>query len=167
MFNIFKKNKNHFFIYINRFNEVKPYEVNILHKYDEEIIVYDLREKKEKTFITENILSEHSSFNDAKKKSQILQKEYQMLPRNVTGKTFANTDKKMEVCFTGFSKEEKKELIQIATDKNLFIRTDISSRLSLLVCGLNTGPSKLEKAKTLSIKIINGKQEFINFLESN
>ena len=167
MFNIFKKNKIHFFIYINRFNEVKPYEVNILHKHDEEIIVYDLREKKEKTFITENILSQHSSFNDAENKSQILQKEYQILPRNVTGKTFANTDKKMEVCFTGFSKEEKKELIQIATDKNLFIRTDVSSRLSLLVCGPNTGPSKLKKAKSLSIKIINGKQEFINFLRSN
>lgn len=52
-----------FLVYRNRFNEVKPFEVEIVSENEMFFDVYDIIEKKRKTFLIENILSKHASFS--------------------------------------------------------------------------------------------------------
>ncbi|WP_456309412.1 BRCT domain-containing protein [Serratia proteamaculans] len=51
------------------------------------------------------------------------------------------------ICFTGFNKSEKNELIQLAKNKNIDIKNDITKELTYLCCGPNAGPSKIKKAQ--------------------
>ena len=62
--------------------------------------------------------------------------------------------------FEKFSREELKELIEKHHGKNI---SSLSKNTSLLVAGENMGPSKLEKARKLGIKIIN-EQEFLKIV---
>ena len=51
-----------FLVYLNRFNEVKPLEVEFIEQGDEYIDAHDLREGKVKTLKVSSILSIHFSF---------------------------------------------------------------------------------------------------------
>ncbi|MDD3859580.1 MAG: NAD-dependent DNA ligase LigA [Bacteroidales bacterium] len=62
--------------------------------------------------------------------------------------------------FSKYSREEIKELIEKHGGKNV---TSISKNTDYLLAGENIGPSKLEKAKTLKIKIIT-EDEFISMI---
>ena len=155
-----------FLVYLNRFNEVKPLEVEVIEQGDEYIDAKDLREEKVKTLKVSGVLSNHSSFDEAGAEASSQQSNYEIIPRNKTGKVFANPDKKFEVCFTGFSKAEKQELIQLAKDKDIFVRTDVSTNLGLLVCGANAGWSKLKKANKMGVPRVVGLEGFNNFLET-
>lgn len=62
--------------------------------------------------------------------------------------------------FSKFSREEIKELIEKHGGKNV---SSISKNTDYLLAGENIGPSKLEKAKTLKIKIIT-EDEFISMI---
>ena len=101
-------------VYLNRFNEVKPYKIEIIFEIGEDADVRDLIENKNKTFKRSNILSIHKNFEDAEKEAIEVQKSYKIKPRFKTNKRFANPEDKLEVCFTGFSKKDKEELISIA-----------------------------------------------------
>ena len=153
-------------IYLNRFNETKAYEVEIIEKNSDYYDVYDLREKKVKTFKAKNILSTHKSYDEAINAAIKIQSDYGLIKRNKTGVTWANPDKKFEVCFTGFLKIEKEELILIAKKNNMFIRTDVSKKLGLLVCGEKAGWAKLKKANKMNIARVFGKDGFLNFLST-
>ena len=155
-----------FLVYLNRFNEVKPLEVEVIEQGDEYIDVKDLREDKVKTLKVSGVLSTHSSFDGAITEATSQQSNYEVIPRNKTGKVFANTNQKFEVCFTGFPKAEKQELIQLAKDKDMFVRTVVSSNLGLLVCGEKAGWSKLKKANTMGVPRVVGLEGFNNFLET-
>jgi NAD-dependent DNA ligase len=74
-------------------------------------------------------------------------------------------EKKVEVCFTGFSPADKKELIQIANDNNIHIAKSITKGLMFLCCGGNAGPSKMVKAEKQGVKLID-KETFFNILET-
>lgn len=52
------------------------------------------------------------------------------------------------ICFTGFSKTAKNELIQLAKTKKLEVKSDVTNNLLYLCCGPNAGPSKMKKAKS-------------------
>lgn len=58
------------------------------------------------------------------------------------------------VCFTGFIHENKNLLLEMAKENNVSTRTSVSKKLDYLICGKNPGPSKLQKAKELDIKVI-------------
>jgi len=60
---------------------------------------------------------------------------------------------KIEVCFTGFSPSDKKELIQIATDNDFHIAKSVTKGLMFLCCGDNAGPSKMDKAEKQGTKL--------------
>ncbi len=64
--------------------------------------------------------------------------------------------------FTSFSRNELKDIIEQNGGKNL---SGVSAKTSYLVAGEKTGPSKLEKAEKLGVKIIT-EQEFIELLEN-
>ncbi|WP_024911009.1 BRCT domain-containing protein [Chania multitudinisentens] len=51
------------------------------------------------------------------------------------------------ICFTGFDKVKKNELIDIAKLNGFIVRADITKDLNYLCCGNNAGPSKINKAK--------------------
>lgn len=74
-------------------------------------------------------------------------------------------ENKFEVCFTGFSPSDKKELISIATQKGLHVAKSITKKLDVLCIGDNAGPSKMEKAKQQGSKILT-KEEFIHLLDT-
>jgi DNA ligase (NAD+) len=59
--------------------------------------------------------------------------------------------------FSNFSREELKEKIEANGGK---ISSSISSKLNYLVAGDNMGPSKLQKATELGIKIISDEELF-------
>ncbi len=63
--------------------------------------------------------------------------------------------------FNNFSRDELKILIEKHQGKNV---SSISKNTTLLVAGENMGPSKLEKARKLNIKIIN-ENEFIGLIK--
>ncbi|EPJ0505245.1 BRCT domain-containing protein [Klebsiella variicola] len=51
------------------------------------------------------------------------------------------------ICFTGFGKNEKNELIETAKQRGYSVKGDVIKGLSYLCCGENAGPSKINKAK--------------------
>ena len=155
-----------FVVYINRFNEVKPYKIKIIFEVGENADVRDLIENKNKTFKRSNILSKHKNFEDAVKEALKIQKLHKIIPRNNTDKKFANPDKKLEVCFTGFSKKDKENLIELAKKNDLFVRTEVTKKLGLLVCGDNAGPSKIKKASEMNIPKVFGEVGFNDYLVS-
>ena len=64
--------------------------------------------------------------------------------------------------FTNLSREEIKSLIEQHGGKN---QSGVSSKTDFLLAGDEAGPSKLEKAQKLNIKII-GETDFLNMIES-
>ena len=70
------------------------------------------------------------------------------------------------VCFTGFPKDEKAELIKYANENGLFIRKSVTKDLGLLVCGKTAGWKKLEIANKLNVPRVIGTEGFYNFLET-
>lgn len=74
-------------------------------------------------------------------------------------------EKKVEVCFTGFSPADKKELIQIANDNDIHVAKSVTKGLMFLCCGGNAGPSKMAKAEKQGVKLID-KETFFNILET-
>ncbi len=86
---------------------------------------------------------------------EIIEKEVILESNNLEGKTFV-----ISGVFTLYSREALKEKIEINGGKVL---GSISGKLDYLLAGDNMGPSKLEKAQKLGIKIIS-EQEFIGML---
>jgi len=74
-------------------------------------------------------------------------------------------EKKIEVCFTGFSPSDKKELIQISIDNDIHIAKSVTKGLMFLCCGGNAGPSKMKKAEIQGVKLID-KIAFFNIIET-
>ena len=89
-----------------------------------------------------------------------------IIPKNKTGKKFANPEKKFEVCFTGFPKAEKEQLIKMAEQHEMFVRTRVTSKLGLLVCGDNAGWAKIKEAAELDVPSVFGLAGFENFINT-
>ena len=155
-----------YLVYKNRFNEVKAYQVVVVFSSDNQLEVYDIEEEKIKTFKTENVLSDCYSFEEATEAAATAQKDFELIPRNKSGRTFANRYNLLEVCFTGFTKPEKEELIQLAKDNDMFVRTKVAKTLGLLVCGETSGWKKLELAEELGVSKVYGADGFRHFIET-
>ncbi|MDX8376439.1 MAG: hypothetical protein R8L53_00250 [Mariprofundales bacterium] len=64
----------------------------------------------------------------------------------------------MDVCFTGFKKDDKERLTQLAGKNNLNIRSSVTKNLSYLCCGYNAGPKKIESARKQGVVVLSEKQ---------
>ncbi|MEI7340811.1 BRCT domain-containing protein [Pectobacterium brasiliense] len=51
------------------------------------------------------------------------------------------------ICFTGFEKKKKQELVDIAVENGFVVKSDVVKDLFYLCVGDNAGPSKINKAK--------------------
>ncbi len=156
-------------IYKNRFNKVKAYSVQLAGEGEDYFYVFDKKENQLKTFKKENILARSfDNISDAEKEAEILQKNYEIKKRR-KGQPRGdrnNRESKLEVCFTGFKEDKKEELKSVAEKENLFVRTDVTKNLDLLVCGETPGPRKIEKARKANVAIVNSEEGFMNFLET-
>jgi hypothetical protein len=70
-------------------------------------------------------------------------------------------DVRPQICFTGFSPNEREELESFAASKDFKVVKSVTKNLNYLCCGDNAGPSKKEKTKKQGALIIN-KDELIN-----
>ncbi|HCE3233947.1 TPA: hypothetical protein NG565_001406 [Vibrio parahaemolyticus] len=71
----------------------------------------------------------------------------------------------MDVCFTGFAKDDKSELMSKAESKEMMVRQSVTRHLDILCYGYNAGPKKLEKALEQGVMILN-RHQFENLLET-
>lgn len=63
--------------------------------------------------------------------------------------------KLIEICFTGFTPEEKAQLTELAVKKGILVRTSVTKNLSFLVTSDTPGSTKFEKASHQGVEIIN------------
>jgi len=64
----------------------------------------------------------------------------------------------MDVCFTGFKKDSKEKLIQVANENSLNVRPSVTKNLSFLCCGYNAGPKKIEAARKQGVVVLSEAQ---------
>ena len=155
-----------FLVYRNRFNEVSGLAVQVIAETKEYLDCYDQQNEKFKTLKCTSIISSEPSLEKAIENAKLRQSDFEILPRNKTGKTYSNPDGKLQVCFTGFPKAEKQEMIGLAQANQMIVRTDVSSKIDLLVCGPNAGWSKLKKASSLNIARVFGGSGFQQFIDT-
>ena len=162
-----------YIVYKNKYNEVKPYSLEVRAENEEYIDAIDLKENRFKTFKISNILLTLDTFEDAESEAANLQKNYTPLTRTKSSgnrmpsrDNWNNKEGLFEVCFTGFPAQEKKELIQFAKDNGLFDRTRVTKNLGLLVCGKTAGWKKIIEANKLNVPRVYGQEGFYNFLET-
>lgn len=72
--------------------------------------------------------------------------------------------KQPEVCFTGFSFDEKQELIEAANIAGFKVKDSVTKNLRILVVGQNPGPSKIEKAQTHGC-VVTDRTGFMEYIE--
>ena len=157
-----------YFVYVNRYKEVKAYRLIVHFEGDDYLEIYDCIEEKLKTFKINNILAVEKSFHEAQEKAICLQVDHQYKPpqRTPSRDNWNNRKNQFEVCFTGFSAKDKSELLQIAEDHDMFVRKTVTQNLGLLVCGYNAGPKKMEDANIKNIPRVVGKEGFLDFIET-
>ena len=153
-----------FIVYLNRFNEAKAYELDVLSESEETIIVWDLRQDKYKTLKTSNILLYCICYKTSIAMAETLQKKYPIISKYKTDRRWKNEGDKFEVFFTGFKKSEKDELIELAKVNNMFLRTAVTKKLGLLVCGYNAGPAKMKMANENGVNCVFGADGFNQFI---
>ncbi|MEK2149676.1 hypothetical protein WOC01_00320 [Vibrio parahaemolyticus] len=71
----------------------------------------------------------------------------------------------MDVCFTGFAKGDKADLMSLAESKDMMVRQSVTRHLDILCYGYNAGPKKLEKALEQGVMILN-RHQFESLLET-
>lgn len=161
-----------FIVYRNRFNEVKCYHVEILEIGDTYTQARDCNVGYVKTFKNESIISCETDTHVATQLAQNIQTQYKLIPRPEVRKLDPeyrkkyNLDNKLEVCFTGFKKAVKSEMIEMAESANLFVRKSVSTKLDLLVCGDNAGWAKLATASKMGVASVHGLDGFQRFIET-
>jgi len=66
------------------------------------------------------------------------------------------SDTKTRACFTGFGSTERAELVALADSVGHLVTSGITKKLTLLVCGANAGPVKMETAVAQGTNLVSG-----------
>ena len=154
--NLFKSHMNRKIIYKNARNEVSARDIEVVHEDDDYIDAFCNTTAAYKTFKKDRVLTEVDDVNSGETQKIVanFQGQFSVISRG-SGEKWQNKSHKPEVCFTGFASKEKAELIAFAEAHDFFVRTDVSERLSFLVCGPTAGPSKLQKARSKGVLLLN------------
>ena len=160
-----------YFYYVDRTGLVTLRHVLVLDDDEDRIETVDFTAgRRQRTFIKERILKEltEKEFNKlpSKEKEETIAKLQENFLVKEKNKNYQkNTGNQVEVCFTGFGKVEKAELISLAKEKDMLVRDSVTAKLDILVTGDNAGPSKTQSAKGKGIKITDA-EGFKNFIET-
>ena len=79
-----------------------------------------------------------------------------------------NTDNKFSnknICFTGFSDPDKKNIAIICQQLNITQKNSVTSKCDYVVCSWNAGPSKKAKAESLGIPTVHA-NDFIEVIST-
>jgi len=164
--------ESRYIVYRNRFNEVKCYNAVILETGETYLRVNDLNAGHVKTFKNENVIASENNFDKATSLAKEAQEKFKPIPRpgtrnsNPEFRKKYNLDEKLEVCFTGFKKSIKNEMIEMAETADFFVRKSVSTKLDILVCGENAGWAKLARASEMNIALVEGLDGFRRFIET-
>lgn len=158
-FEAYETEGERYFYYVDSRNKVSFRHVMVLDDDDDRIETVDFSaESKRRTFIKSGILKELSNkeFNNLSKEEierTITALQEKFVVKESSRSYQKNTGNQVEVCFTGFGKIKKAELINLAKENGMLIRNDVTAKLDILVTGDNAGPSKMKSAKGKGIKI--------------
>ena len=152
-----------FLAYRNRLGEIKSYSVLVHAESETEFVVWDIFEEKFKTFLKARVHGEFQGLADAQLAAESLQPEYEV-HQPQSRDAAINHSGGLEVCFTGFSAEEKANLKSLASEAGMFVRTSISAKLGLLVIGKKAGWRKVEQAVKRNIPRVSGQEGFLHFI---
>lgn len=158
-----------YFYYVDRTGLVTLRHVTVLDDNDDRIETIDFTAgRRQRTFIKNRILKELSEkeFNklsEQDKERMITELQEKFVVKEKSRSYQRNTGNQVEVCFTGFKKVEKAELISLAKENDMLIRDRVSAQLDILVTGESAGPSKKKSAKGKGIKItdVDGFKKFL------
>ena len=159
------------FIYRDSKGEVSFRYVEVRLLDDDRFHGVDLDINETRTYLYERVLETLPTEKVSKMSEQQIQKLVASYQKNyqVTEPKKSNRVMKNEgdfaICFTGFKALEKAELINLAKESGIIVRTKVSHNIDMLVCGESVGPSKLESAKKSGI-VITDEEGFRNFLET-
>lgn len=65
---------------------------------------------------------------------------------------------KTEICFTGFNKADKNNLIDVVTTEGMLVRSSVTKDLNILCCGANAGPVKVANARLQNVIVLDEHQ---------
>lgn len=160
------------FVYMNWHKEVSAYSLENYKENEDYFIGYVSQKKRVITFRKDRIIKEFVNFDDA-----------QHYAENLPEEIFTQFDQKLNAikripskpiqhsltfCFTGFSKAQKQALIDLTIQVGLRAIQDVTSKCDYLVMCENSktiGPSKLEKAESLGVKLI-FENQFFHLIET-
>lgn len=146
-----------YILYVNGKGEVKPYFLEDVSESD--IYIQAIHDGKLKTFRQDRIIFEGDSFESLEQEVDSLLKAGDLIVKEPKVKAL------LEVCFTGFRKSEKIDLISYAESMKCQVRKSVTVGLDVLCYGDNAGPTKMRDARKKGILVLD-KKEFISLLET-
>ena len=159
------------FIYRDSKGEVSFRYVEVRLLDDDRFHGVDLDINETRTYLYKRVLETLPKEKASKMSEQQIQKLVASYQKNFHIKETKKSNRVMKkegdfaICFTGFKAIEKAELINLAKESGIIVRTKVSQNIDMLVCGESVGPSKLETAKKSGI-VITDEEGFRNFLET-
>ena len=135
-----------YIIYVNAKGDVKSYGLEDVSEND--TYIQAIHNGKLKTFRKDRILYENAD-------PACLEHEIERLLQSGTIEVQKPKVKPLlEVCFTGFSKDEKETLSKLAESKQCLVRKSVTVDLDVLCYGDNAGPAKIRNARNKGILIL-------------
>lgn len=161
-------NKNIKFIYCDSRGEITYREISNISKTEIYIQGYCVSDNGFRTFRKDRVL-EHIDGNINHEERLEFHRDRLPAPKE-KGETRSynrrvNKFDKPEICFTGFKKEIKLNLVEMAETSGMFVRGSVTKNLVYLCCGGNAGPQKIEDSRHQGSIIINESQ-FSELLET-
>lgn len=145
-------------VYINAKGDVKSYELDMVS--DSGNYLQAIHDGKLKTFRKDRVV--WSGFDSAMADSIISESTAELLSQPTNPEP---RKQGLEVCFTGFAKQAKSDLIDRATTMNCIVRQSVTAQLDILCYGYNAGPAKMNAAREKGILILD-ESEFSTLLET-
>lgn len=174
-----------YFVYVNAKNKIAAYSLtNAFTGWDEEYLHGFCKTRGHyRTFKDERVLKFFNSLEAAEEYAKTLQKidpaEFKFSDDGLlhTGGTSYKRYESpgmytpldfsgpLEICFTGFKKDDKERLSKLASKAGMIVRKDVTVNLHFLCGGFNAGPKKLEVAQKKGTMILH-ESEFISLIET-
>lgn len=143
------------FIYCTARGEVTERRVSNAKSNENYVTGYCHLRKSPKTFSIHRITDKNQNFSGT-----LLEEAIRNLPP-IEQKS--NNPNGAAICFTGYKKNDKNTLKELADEKGFYVTSGVIQHLDFLSCGPTAGPSKIKKAKELEVTILNEVQTRLLF----
>ncbi|OOF11349.1 hypothetical protein BZG82_04885 [Salinivibrio sp. PR5] len=116
-----------------------------------------------RTLRFDHVLEMHSTQNEAEAyfelaKRKLEQEGFEFETKRSPGASRYSSPETIDICFTGFKKADKDQLITFDKENGMYVRGEVTKHLDILCYGYNAGPKKLEKALSQGAMILNKEQ---------